>query len=98
MRFLQHISGIKKLNLPFYLLKSMGKMATRVCNHPDSTSNNVFHHGLIKLLITQELEKEERSWSHFLFWSGFKVNFKEIKGKRKQSPSKKKAKECSSNT
>ena len=45
----------------------------------------MFHHGLIKLLITQELGKLERSWSHFLFWGVFKVNLKsteKIKRKR----------------
>ena len=84
MHFLQQVSGTKKLNLPYYLLKSLGKMAIRVRNHPDSSRNIIFHHGMIKLLIAQDLEKYERSWSHFLFWSGFKVEFKEGKeGKRK---------------
>ena len=54
-------------------------MAIRVRNHPDSSSNSIFHHGLVKLLIAKELEKYERSWSHFLFWFGFGVEFK---GKR----------------
>ena len=54
-------------------------MAIRVRNHPDSYKNNIFHHDLVKLLISKELEKHERSWSHFLFWFGFKVEFKEGK-------------------
>ena len=58
-------------------------MASRVRNHPDFASHIVFYHGLIKLLIIQELDKGERSWSHFLFWSGFKFDFKEGKGKTK---------------
>lgn len=73
MRFLVHTVGISKLNLPFYLLKILSKMATRVRNHPSHTSHNVFHHGLVKLLVLDELEKHNRTWSHFLFWLGFKL-------------------------
>ena len=33
LRFLMHLSGDKKLNLPYYLLKSMQKMISRVHGH-----------------------------------------------------------------
>ena len=46
-------------------------MVTRVRNHPEHNNHSVFHHGLIKLLITTQLEKIDRSWQHFIFWSGF---------------------------
>ena len=36
-------------------------MVVRARNHPSSSSSNMFHHGLITLLITQELGKVERS-------------------------------------
>ena len=91
MRFLHHVTGANKLNMPFYLLKSLEKMSIRARNHPSSSSSNMFHHGLIKLLINQELGKVERSWSHFLFRGGFKVNLKYAeKIKRKQKSSRKK--------
>ena len=91
MRFLQHVTCDNKLNLPFYLLKSLEKMHVRAHNYPSSSSSNMFHHGLIKLLITQELGKVERSWSHFIFWGGFKVNSKYAdKRKRNKNPYKKK--------
>ena len=48
-------------------------MEVRVRNHPDHTSHNIFHHGLIKLLIVKELEKEGWTWSLVLFCSRFKV-------------------------
>ena len=60
-------------------------MYVRVRNRPSSYGSNMFHHELIKLLINQELGKLERSWSHFLFWGGFKVNPKDVeKIKRKK--------------
>ena len=84
MRFIQHVTGPNKLNLPFYLLKSLENMFVRVRNHPISSGSNMFHRGLIKLLITQELAKLERSWSHFLFWGGFKVNLKGAKKRKRK--------------
>ena len=65
-------------------------MVVRARNHSSSSGSNMFHHGLIKILINQELGKVERSWSHFLFWGGFKVKFKDVeKRKRKKKSSKK---------
>ena len=71
LRFLLHLNGESRLNLPYYLVKSKEKMVTRLRNHPDHISNPVFYHGLIKLLITTELEKIDRSWKHSTFWFGF---------------------------
>ena len=76
MRFLQHVTRANKLKLPFYLLKSLEKMVVRARNHSSSSGSNVIDHGLIKLLITRELGKLERAWSHFLFWGVSKVNLK----------------------
>ena len=60
-------------------------MYVRVRNHPISSGSNIFHHGIVNILITRELGKLERSWSHSLFWRGFKVNLKGAeKRKRKR--------------
>ena len=82
MRFLLHVVGVSKLNLRFYLLKSLYKMLARVKSHQYHTSHSVFHHGLIKVLIDKELEKKVWNWSHFLFWFGFKTDGKLQEGKQ----------------
>ena len=46
-------------------------MVMWVIKHPNHKNHSVFHHGLIKLLITTELEKSDRSFQHFILWSGF---------------------------
>ena len=46
-------------------------MSNRIKEHFDHTKQSVFHHGLIKLIICTILQKKNRSWDHFLFWSGF---------------------------
>ena len=91
LRFLLHVVGASKLNLAFYLLKSLSKMETQLRNHPDHTSHSIFHHGLKKLLLLNELRKKSWTWLHFLFWSGFEVEKieiaeKEIDGKSKEKP------------
>ena len=48
-------------------------MLKRVKGHSDHTNQFLFHHGLIKLIICTILHKENRSWDHFLFWSGFGI-------------------------
>ena len=78
LRFLLHITWTSKLSLPFYLLKSLSKMAMRVKNHPDHSSHNIFNHVLIKLLVLNELKKRNWAWLHFLFWSRFEVEKYEV--------------------
>ena len=58
LRFLMHLSGDQKLNLPYYLLKSLQKMIARIHNHQEHTVRSLFHQGLIKLLIVFYLRKK----------------------------------------
>ena len=48
-------------------------MSNRIKGHSDHTNQSLFHHGLIKLIICTVLQKGNRSWDHFLFWSGFTI-------------------------
>ena len=57
------------MNLPFFFLKSLQKMSSKIKQHDDHTSQSLFHHGLIKLIITTVLQHEGRTWDFFLFWS-----------------------------
>ena len=63
-------------------------MATQVRKHPYNTSHSIFHHGLLELLVLNELKNKRWTWLHFLFWSGFEVEKienveEEIDGKSK---------------
>ena len=81
LKLLLHIQGVTQLNLPFYLLKSLQKMISKVQKHPSHTAISIYHQGLIKLLVLTQLEKEERSWSALLAELGFNENPRE-KGKK----------------
>lgn len=69
--FLLHFYYDQKLNFPFFLQKSLTKMDLKVKGKAQIAETNLFHHGLIKLLVMQELGKIQRSREHFLFGEGF---------------------------
>ena len=49
-------------------------MSSRIKEHQNHTSQSIFHHGLIKLIINSVLQKEGNTRDYFLFWSGFQIN------------------------
>ena len=68
MCFLLHLDGILKMNLPFYFMKSITKMETKVRGFTKS-QHNIFHQDLNNLLIFQGLNKCNRIWDNFpLYW------------------------------
>ena len=76
------------MNLPFLFYKSLQKMSSRVKQHEDHTSQSIFHHGLIKLIISTVLQHEGKTWDFFLFWSGFHVKQEEQQPKRQTNKGK----------
>ena len=52
-------------------------MSSRIKEHHDHTSQSIFHHGLIKLIISTALQREGKTWDYFLFWSGFQTKQEE---------------------
>jgi hypothetical protein len=63
-RSLAHFQFNKPLNFPFYFLKSLERMSSQVRKNATNPHNNLFHHGLIKLLVLAELEK---IWDEFIY-------------------------------
>jgi hypothetical protein len=63
-RLLAHFQFNKPLNFPFYFLKSLKKMSSQVRKNVTNPHNNLFHHGLIKLLVLDELRK---TWDEFIY-------------------------------
>ena len=58
-------------------------MSSRVKERQDHTKQSIFHHGLIKLSISIVLQKKEKTWDYFLFWSGFQSEKEDQSKKRK---------------
>jgi hypothetical protein len=66
-RLLAHFQFNKPLNFPFYFLKSLEKMSSQVRKNITNPHNILFHHGLIKLLVLAELEKQGKTWDAFIY-------------------------------
>ena len=49
-------------------------MSDKVQAKVEGNETSLFHHGLIKLLVLEELKRLGRDWSSFLFISGFGVD------------------------
>jgi hypothetical protein len=62
-RLLLHFKG-NPLNIPFFLLKSLKKMAEQVRKAKDFRGT-LFHFGLVKILIKSALSKNQETWDMF---------------------------------
>ena len=49
-------------------------MADKVQENSKGSDTSLFHHGLMKLLVLDELQRIGRDWSSFLFVSGFELD------------------------
>ena len=57
-------------------------MSSRVKEHQDHTQQSIFHHGLIKLIISIVLQKKGKNWYYFLFCYGFQSEKEDQSKKR----------------
>jgi hypothetical protein len=49
------------MNIPYYLLKGIGKMGDKVQSKSKDVDSSFFHVGLIRMLVSEELGKKEIS-------------------------------------
>ena len=74
IRLLLHFTGKVEMNVPYYLLRSIGKMLDMIQAKSKYVDSSLFHSGLIRMLVSEELGKKEISWEHFFFTSHFKLD------------------------
>ena len=66
-KLMNHFIGRNPLNFPFYPYKSLTKMAHQVKSQPTKIAGRLSHHGLIKLIVLELLQRRNISWTYFLF-------------------------------
>jgi hypothetical protein len=66
-RLMAHFLFNKPLNFPFYFLKILDKMSSQERKNVTNPHNSLFHHGLIKLLVLTEREKQGQNWDAFIY-------------------------------
>jgi len=54
------------INLPFFLLNSLRRMATNVQKKIESIETTMYHHGLVKILVEFHLKSIGDTWEDFL--------------------------------
>jgi len=83
-KLLLHFIGKKEIDLPFFLFMSLQRMITRAQRKPEKLEKLIFHHGLINLIVLEQLKKEGKDWSNFLFVSNYQVNLPSSPPKNKK--------------
>jgi hypothetical protein len=86
IRLLLHFTGKESMNLPFYIFKSIGNMSDRVQAKSKHVDTIVFHSGLIKILVLEELKKTNIDWEIFLAALGFHTNVSHTPQSKRQTP------------
>jgi hypothetical protein len=86
IRVLLHFTNKVEMNIPYYLLRRIGKMSNRVQVKSKDVDSSLFHSRLIRMLVSEELGKKEISWEHFVVTSHFKLDIAPTPQSQKVSP------------
>jgi hypothetical protein len=73
IKLLQHLRGDCEINLPYFLLQSLSKMAKTVQKQGRNTGRSLYHCGLIKMIVKNELLKQNMNWQQFTIENGFET-------------------------
>ena len=74
IRLILHFTGKDEMNIPFYLLGSIGKMSDRFQSKSKIVDTSIFHSGLIRILVLEELRKRNISWKKFIISTHMKLD------------------------
>jgi hypothetical protein len=86
IRLLLHFTGKVEMNIPYYLLRSIGKMSNMIQSKSKDVDSSLFHSGLIRMLVSEELGKKEISWENFVVTSHFKLDLASTPQSQNASP------------
>ena len=70
-KLLLHFTGKASIDIPFYLFRILSKMCDKIQLKKDDCETSLFHHGLVKLLVLDGLQKIGKDWNSFIFMAGF---------------------------
>jgi hypothetical protein len=86
IRLLLHFTGKVEMNVPYYSLRSVAKMLDKIHAKSKDVDSSLFHCGLIRRLVSEELGKKEISWEHFVVTSHFNLDQEPTPQSHKSSP------------
>lgn len=68
---MMHFLGEHDINLLYFLLSSLRKMCSIVQRNPRSIEPHLYHHGLVKILVEEQLKAKRDTWERFLVRNHF---------------------------
>jgi hypothetical protein len=74
IRLLLHFMGKDSMNIPLYLLRSMENLSDRVEAKSMDVDTSVFHSGLIRMRVMEELKKRNISWEQFIISTNMQLD------------------------
>jgi hypothetical protein len=86
IRLLLHFIGKVEMNPPYYLLRSMGKIPYMIQAKSKDVDSILFHYGLIRMLVYEELSMKDISWENFVVTSHLKLDLAPTPQSQKASP------------
>ena len=72
-KLMNNFTGRSPLNMSFYLYKILTKMAHQVRAKPTKIASRLSHHGMIKLIVLELVQRMNVSWTYFVFWNEFET-------------------------
>ena len=69
-KVMMHFLG-EDINLPYFLLSSLKKMCSIAQRNPGNIESHLYHHGLVKMLVEEQLKANKDTWKRFLVRNHF---------------------------
>jgi len=70
-KVMMHFLGEHDINLPYFQLSSLRKMCSIVQRNPRNIEPHLYHHGLVKILVEEQLKAKRDTWERFLIRNHF---------------------------
>ena len=72
IRLLIYFTRAKLLNMPYFLCKSIEKMSSNMKKRPPTQQmTSLFHHSLIKVIVTHQLDQQGIPWEEIIAHDDF---------------------------
>ena len=84
VKLLQHIKGEDRINLPYFLYKSLLRMIETARHENRLKSGQMYHQGLIKILVEYQVRLQGIVWREFMVKNHFTEQITEVQEKTEQ--------------
>ena len=84
IKLMHHLRGDYEISIPYFFPQSLYKMAKANKKRTEDTTTILFHCGLIKNILTHELQKQSLTWQKFVLHNEFEEPEEQLDDKLKE--------------